>query len=311
MTSERGQSTPFFLCFLVLMTVMVGTMVNVGQAINRRMALQILADAGAWTGATNMAIGLNGLAEVNDWRHDIEPVASIGVPAAGFVGLDGVMKTIFEVGTTIINFVDMGIQIGYAKIPYDEAARVTFYNSHDLFPGERIEWFEGYRLNWLSSGSDQVGDEVPFSKSRPTVCTDQPFLDETFFLLPCLVDEEPIKNTVYYVVPCFPFGYCPTSYTYVKWYEKTDEVISFVWVVRAPETRAIFNPFDVFGDDAIPAMTAAAHAKPVGGTIEDGTDEYRVKMEPLTSAAMYLAPAAAFNSGSYDEIFEKWRRIAY
>ena len=124
MTSERGQSTPFFLCFLVLMTVMVGTMVNVGQAINRRMALQILADAGAWTGATNMAIGLNGLAEVNEWRHDIEPVASIGVPVAGFFGADGVMKTIFEVGTTIINFVDMGIQLGYAKIPYDEAARV-------------------------------------------------------------------------------------------------------------------------------------------------------------------------------------------
>ena len=143
MTSERGQSTPFFLCFLVLMTVMVGTMVNVGQAINRRMALQIVADAGAWTGATNMAIGLNGLAEVNDWRHDIEPVASIGVPVAGFIGLDGVMKTIFEVGTTIINFVDMGIQIGYAKIPYDEAARVTFYNSHDLFPGEQLAVVRG------------------------------------------------------------------------------------------------------------------------------------------------------------------------
>ncbi len=311
MTSERGQSTPFFLCFLVLMTVMVGTMVNVGQAINRRMGLQVLADAGAWTGATNMAIALNGLAEVNGWRHDIEPVASIGVPVAGFFGLDGVMKTIFEVGTTIINFVDMGIQIGYTKIPYDEAARVTYYNAHDMFPGEQLEWFEGYRLGFLSSGSDTVSDEVPFTKSRPTVCTEQPFLDSTFFLLPCVVDEEPIENTVYYVVPCFPFGYCPASYSYVKWYRKSDETISFVWVVRAPETRAIFNPFDVFGDDAIPAMTAAAHAKPVGGEIENSKDEYRVKMEPLTSAAMYFAPMAALNSAAYDDIFEKWRRIAY
>ena len=58
-------------------------------------------------------------------------------------------------------------------------------------------------------------------------------------------------------------------------------------------------------------MVAAAHAKPVGGTIESYDDDYRVKMEPLTSAAMYLAPEAAFNGGNYDEIFEKLRRIFY
>ncbi len=311
MTSERGQTTPFFLCFLVLMTVMVGTMVNVGQAINRRMALQIAADAGAWTGATNMAIGMNALAEVNDWRHDLEPVAGIGVPVAGLVGLDEVMKTIFEVGTTIVNFVDIGIQLGYTKIPYDEAARVTWYNNQDLFPGEQLEWYEGFRPGLISSGEDLVSDEMPFSKSRPTICTDQPFLSETFFLLPCLVDIEPIYNTVYYVEPCFPLGYCPASYKYVKWYEKTEEIISFVWVVRAPEAAPIFNPFGVFGDDAIPAMTAAAHAKPAGGNIEEGEDEYRVRMEPLTAAAMYLSPQAALQGGNYDDFFETWRRVFY
>lgn len=311
MTSERGQTTPFFLCFLVLMTVMVGTMVNVGQAINRRMALQIVADAGAWTGATNMAIGMNGLAEVNQWRRDIEPVASIGVPIAGLVGLDDVMQKIHEVGTTIINFVDIGIQLGYTKIPYDEAARVTWYNAQDLFPGEQLEWYEGYRTNLLSSGSDEVGNEVPFTKSRPTVCRDQPFLTDTFFALPCLVDLEPIWNTVVYVEPCFPFGYCPASYRYVQWFEKTEETISFVWVVKAPEAKPIFNPFGVFGDDAIPEMVAAAHAKPAGGTILDGSDDYRVKLEPLTSAAMYFAPEAAFRGENYDDFFDAWRRIAY
>jgi hypothetical protein len=258
-----------------------------------------------------MAIGMNGLAKVNDWRHDIEPIAGVGVPLAGFVGLDDVMQQIFEVATTIINFVDMGIQIGYTKIPYDEAARVTWYNNQDLFPGEQLRWYEGFRPGVISDGSDTVSDEVPFSKSRRTVCMDQPFLDETIFVLPCLVDIEPIKNTVYYVEPCFPFGYCPTSYTYVKWYEKTEEVISFVWVVEAPEAKPIFNPFDVFGDDAIPAMRAAAHAKPLGGTIEDGTAEYRVKLEPLSSAAMYLAPGALLNGGNYDPIFDRYRKIAY
>lgn len=310
MTSERGQTTPFFLCFLVLMTVMVGTMVNVGQAINRRIALQIVADAGAWTGATNMAIGMNGLARVNDWRHDLEPVASIGVPAAGFFGLDGVMKTIFEVGTTIINFVDMGIQLGYAKIPYDEAVRVTWYNAHDLFPGETIRWYEGYRPGVLTDGEDTVSDEMPYTKSRRTVCTDQPFLTDTFPLMPCLVDEEPIENTVYYVVPCFPTGYCPASYTYNKWFRKTEETVSFVWVVTAPETTATFNPFGVFGDDAIPQMTAAAHAKAAGGNIEEGEDEYRVKLEPLSSA-LSLSFGASIEGGNYDTFFERWRRVSY
>lgn len=308
MTSERGQSTPFFLCFLVLMTVMVGTMVNVGQAINRRMALQIVADAGAWTGATNMAIGMNGLAEVNQWRHDIEPIASVGVPLAGLVGLDGMVQKIWEVGTIIINFVDAGIQVGYTKIPYDEASRVTWYNAQDLFPGEQLEWYEGYRP-W--GDPDAVNDEMPFSKSRPTACLDQPFLTSTLPVLPCLVDLAPIDNTVYYVVPCFPTGYCPASYTYTKWFEKEGEEISFVWVVKAPEAKPIFNPFDVFGDDAIPEMIAAAHAKPVGGTIEDGEDEYRVRMEPLSAAAMYFAPGAALNGGNYDPIFERWRRVFY
>ena len=311
MANERGQSTPFFLCSLALMTVMVGTLVNVGQAINRRIALQVAADAGAWTGATNMAIGMNAVADVNQWRRDIEPLISVGLPIGGPIGLGGTIISIWEFGTTIINFVDLGIQLGYAKKPYDEAARVTWYNNQDLFPGEQLRWYEGYRLGWISDGEDEVSDEVPFSKSRDTVCPDQPFLSSTFFALPCVVDEDPIERDQFYLEPCFPLGECPSTYHYVRWYEKSGREVSFVWIVEAPEAKPIYNPFNVFGEDAIPVMRAGAVAKPVGGDILDGDSDYRVKLKPLTSADMYFAPAAVLNGGNYDPVFDTWRRIMY
>ena len=311
MGSERGQSTPFFLCFLVLMTVMVGTMVNVGQAINRRMALQVAADAGAWTGGTNMAIGMNALAEVNDWRRDIEPLISVVLPIAGLLGADEPVIKAWEFATTVLNLADGVIQIGYAKIPYDEAARVTWYNNQDLFPGEQLRWYEGFRSNVISDGSDTIGDEVPLMKSRPTACMEQPiFGTGQFPVLPCLVDEDPIDRTQPYAVPCI-IGLCPKFYDYTRWYEKSGRQIGFVWIVEAPEAKAIFNPFDVFGDDAMPMMRAAAMAKPVGGNLLEGESEYRVKLVPLTRADMFLAPEAWLREEAYDSVFDKWRPLLY
>jgi len=307
---NRGQTTPFFLCFLVVMLMFVGLVVNVGQAVNRRIALQIAADAGAWTGATNMAIGMNALADVNQWRHDIRPLIDPGLYVAGLIGLDGVVKTIWEVGTAIIDGVDAAIQVGYTKIPYDEASRVTWYNTQDLFPGEQLTWYEGFRPNLLTSGSDTISNEMPFGKSRPTACWEQPF-PFTQLPLPCLVDEEPLDDSITYLVPCFPFGLCPTTYDYIKWWRKSDLEILFVWVVEAPAARPIYNPFGLFGDDAIPVMRAASAAKPVGGNIEDGDSEYRVKFTPLTRASMIFAPETLLHGGVYDANVDKWRPIVY
>jgi hypothetical protein len=309
---ERGQTTPFFLCFLVVMTMFVGLIVNVGQAVNRRMALQIAADAGAWTGATNMAIGMNALAEVNDWRRDVEPLISVGLPAVGWLGLSDVVITIWEVATTIINFVDLGVQVGYAKIPYDHASLVTWYNNQDLFPGEQLRWYEGFRPGFLSSGGDLVSAEMPFAKSRETICQEQPFLTDSFIFLPCVVDEEPIYRTQFYTVPCFPFGQCPRTYRYVKWWKKSSFEAAFIWVVQAPATRPHYNPFGLFGDDAIPEMTAVALAKPVGGTIESGSDDYRVKFAPLSKASVWpMQLENVLQGGVYDATVKRWRPVAY
>jgi hypothetical protein len=308
---ERGQSTPFFLCFLAVMLMFIGLIVNVGQAVNRRIALQIAADAGAWTGATNMAIGMNALADVNQWRRDIRPLIKPGLWVAGPIGLSGVVITIWEVATTIINFVDMGIQLGYAKIPYDEASRVTWYNTQDLFPGEQLRWYEGFRPGLLSNGPDEISNEMPFNKSRPTACAEQPFLTDSFPFLPCLVDEDPIDDSILYTVPCFPFGQCPQVYDYIQWWEKDPLEISFIWVVEAPTAKPIYNPLGLFGDDAIPRMLAASHAKPVGGTIESGDAEYRVKFVPLSKASMLLQFENILNQGVYDPTVDRWRPFVY
>lgn len=315
MGNERGQSTPFFLCFLVLMTVMVGTMVNVGQAINRRMALQIAADAGAWTGATNMSIGMNALAEVNDWRHDITDATHAALLITGpipYLELDEVVKTVWRIATAIVDTVDLGINMGYAKIPYDEAARVTFYNNQDLFPGEQLQWYEGYRPVVFDGRDDEMSEEMPIIKSRETVCWVQPFPFMKFPLAPCLVDEEPIDDTFMYLGICYALfvAYpCPEFFDHTYWWKKSDFETVFVWVVEAPETRAIFNPFGVFGDDAIPLMRAAAAAKPVGGNIEEGQDDYAAKMVPLGKAQRPLS--LAHGGGIYDPIFEKVRPLGY
>lgn len=307
MTSERGQTTPFFLCFLVIMTMFVGLVVNVGQAANRRLALQIAADAGAWTGATNQAIAMNALADVNQWRRDIEDIIDPGLYVAGPLALDGVLITIWEVGTAIINTVDMGIQIGYAKIPYDEAARVTWYNTQDLFPGEQLQWYEGYR----PFGGDQEADQsMPYIKSRPTFCLEQPFISGTL-PLPCVTDLDPRNTSISYGGWCGIFP-CVKTYSYIEWWEKGPGRDVFVWVVEAPETRPLFNPFDLFGDDAIPRMVAAAAAQPAGGTIESGDSDYRVKMVPLSRAQVSpFVFQAAIEGGVYDGYYQQWRKVFY
>lgn len=312
--NERGQTTPFFLCFLVVMTMFVGLIVNVGQAVNRRMALQIAADAGAWTGATNMAIGMNTLAEINQVRRDIHPLIKPGLYIAGPLGVDGLVKTAWEIITAILDTLDAGVQIGYAKIPFDEASRVTWYNNQDLFPGEQLRWYEGFRPGWMSSGGDGLSNEVPFGKSRQTICLEQPF-PTTQLPLPCLVDEEPLRDTITYFV-WNPFEGFQRTYNYIKWWEKSGFQTAFVWIVESPPARPHYNPFGLFGDDAIPMMRAAAAAKPVGGTIESGDDEYRVKFIPLTATIVPAdidlgAAESLVRQSVYDSFFDKWRRIAF
>src|SRR5262245_15344187 len=59
------------LSMLMIFILLVAMVANVGQAVNRKIALQIVADTGAFTGATVMAEGLNYLAYANSWMQDL------------------------------------------------------------------------------------------------------------------------------------------------------------------------------------------------------------------------------------------------
>ena len=63
------------------LTMFVALVVNVGQMVNRRVALQLVADAGAWTGATVQAVQLNHYAF---WSRQVQNAyknASVSQPA--------------------------------------------------------------------------------------------------------------------------------------------------------------------------------------------------------------------------------------
>ena len=102
---------------------------------------------------------------------------------------------------------------------------------------------------------------------------------------------------------------CLERFRHTYWWQKSDFETVFVWVVESPETRAIFNPFGVFGDDAIPLMRAAAAAKPVGGNIEEGKDDYAAKMVALGKTQRPLS--IGHGGGVYDPIFDKVRPLGY
>ena len=67
--SQRGQSTALVITMLMVFVIFTSMVVNVGQAVNRRIALQMVADAGAFTGGTRMAEG----AELHQFRQRCHP----------------------------------------------------------------------------------------------------------------------------------------------------------------------------------------------------------------------------------------------
>lgn len=288
--ARAGQTTPFFLCFLAVMLLFLALVINLGQAVNRRMALQIIADSGAWAGATDVAIGLNKLSELNGYRHDIWPIASVGMPIFGPIQrLDKTVHEVWNAITTVINVLDMAVNVGFTKRAYDSARHASIYNLNDLFPGEL---YTSFRMDeGMSDTFGGISDaEMPLLKSRQTVC--YAHLDDTVDppglpAYPCLIPEEAVEETLVYVGCEFfgPFYVCyPVFWTLTKWYKRDDnDTATFVWVVQAPPVDPFFNPFNLF-TGAIPSMTAAAAARPVGGNFEEGDDDYRVRMVPLRAA---------------------------
>ena len=132
---EAGQTTALVCAMLFTLVMFVALVANVGQMVNRRVALQLMADAGAWSGATVQAVQLNHYAY---WSRFVQNAyvytsaitfgfrvgecwSSWEAMKVYYYGLGGMTLT----GTRFINKA------------YEEAERHSKFNADDLFPGER------------------------------------------------------------------------------------------------------------------------------------------------------------------------------
>jgi hypothetical protein len=253
---------------LFALFIVSAVVINVGQAVNRRIFLQIAADAGAYTGATEMARGLNTIADLNGtiqraWGGLTYATMGFTVTAcpASDLGVAG-YGTVYQATSTMIRLVNTG----YGTRARAEAERVTTYNAMDLFPGEQLEMGETDAVSGLASQRPQGKlvdlQEVPTGTPPfvPALSAARKSANWT-----CLMGIIPMPRSAF-------FG---------LWYQKrAGPPLAFVWVVKAPATRArVFDSF--FGGNTIPKMTAVAVAKPVGGNVKEMKAQYVTKLIPV------------------------------
>ncbi len=296
--SETGQTTALVCAMLFTLTMFVALVANVGQMVNRRVALQVVADAGAWSGATVQAVQLNHYAYWSRLVQNAYKNASgisfgfnasecwSGVAAAGlfYYAQSGMLRAVGN----------------FRGKAFEQARDNSWFNIDDLFPGER----NNFGFSTMAGPEDGAvfapdsGNIFPFplTKGDKLYTGDHAWSNETLQQLPiefsvkitgnfpwavskagsgsenwqCATLLPPTSFRIYMVGPA---GYK---------LQKLGQPYIFVWRVKETRpTRALF--FDrYFGPNAIPAMTAVAVAKPVGGDVHRGRSKYRAKMVPVS-----------------------------
>lgn len=296
--SESGQTTALVCAMLFTLTMFVALVVNVGQMVNRRVALQVIADTGAWTGATVQAVQLNHYAY---WSRLIQN-AYKNASAVSF----GFKKSECVSGWAaagMFYYANAGMLSAIAHFSgkaFSEAKKQSMFNVDDLFPGERA-YFENSFSTTAGPEDGSVfapadGNIFPFLllKGDKLYTGDHAWRNETIKQLPIELGAKVSEKIPWAVSkagsgfeywPCVTFGYAgmipligPPGYKLVT----LGRPFIFVWRVKESRpTKALF--FDSFlGPNAVPAMTAVAVAKAVGGDVHKGQSRYRAKMVPVS-----------------------------
>ncbi|MBZ5553866.1 MAG: Tad domain-containing protein [Acidobacteriia bacterium] len=273
--NERGQTTIFFIAAFWTLFLFLAFVVNLGEAINRRVKLQMVADAGAWTGASKQASELNGLSDLNDYEHNF-----VFIPAALLSSywtltlepLADISDILWEVGNPIYKgLFEIKDQLGNENAA-SAAIEVTNYNVKELFPKESV---------------DYVSNPVLYAAAE-------------------LIEKDKVSKmegeNTYYI------GYTPpwtfTTHGAIDlstvWYKakKGHETVNFFWWAHVSETGAPVLP-SVF---RLPAMTAVALAKPTNGELDPEGDAhsngYSTRMLPMkdhfTNYMGYLATTITY-----------------
>jgi hypothetical protein len=288
---ERGQVFAFVATILFGMFLFAAASINIGQAVTRRILLQMTADAGAFTGATVMAQGLNTIAQQNlriqrAWGAMATATAAFTLPPC----LASDMGTAFYgVASGRLAYMIRRLNTAYGQRASAEARQVTEYNAVDLFPSERLAMGE-------SHGPSGIRRQRPDGR-----LVDLEQVPHGTMVAPGVASPTPGYRQWTWSCLSIP-ALEPRTGVFQLWYraKRSSMPMAFVWTVTAPATSA--RAFDTFfGPMAIPEMTAAAVARPVGGEIALGRSLYVAKMTPLRNVVARV----------YDSYFRRQRSVSH
>lgn len=278
---ESGQTTIFVLCTFFTFFMFFALVANVGQAVNRRVLLQMVADAGAFSGASAQAVGLNTISEFNqiiDTSWDITQGLMLYFTFQ-ICGVDDVITTIYQV---IEGIMSVMIRVtNHASGPWAlmEAEMVTRENIADLFPDGSVHSpLESFSSILTGSGS---GTHVNNMREA------WPALFESLSLVK-LEQDSVTKSWICYEPPFEIMSKGPKDFNLPWEKEEAEQVTRFYWWVTADPVDALVFPKTAampLGFPQVPGMTAVALAKPVGGDVapDDEGAEYVAKLIPLST----------------------------
>jgi hypothetical protein len=280
---ESGQTTFFVLCSFFTFFMFFALVANVGQAVNRRVLLQMVADTGAYSGASAQASAMNTISELNqviDTSWDVTQGLMLYFTFQ-FCGVDDAITGIYRVIEGVMSVMIRVTNHGGAVWSIMEAEMVTRQNIRHLFPDGSVHTpLQSIPSLLTSPGSAAMGGShvANLLEAWPAL---------TSLSLVRLEQDSVTKNWICYTPP---YSLSSKSGSFNLPWEKSDddEVTRFYWWVQADPVDALVlpqRPWFPFGFPQVPEMHAAALAKPVGGEIEpDGLgDAYVAKMIPLST----------------------------
>jgi hypothetical protein len=297
--SEAGQTTAFVCAMLFTLALFVALVANVGQMVNRRVAMQLIADAGAWSGATAQAVQLNHYAY---WSRMIQNAyknasgVSLGFRASECWSGEGAAVAFFYANSGMLR-----AMANFYNKAYDQARSHSLFNIDDLLPEEHNNFSFSTVAGPNDGGVMALGNgniiPIPLFRGDRLYTGDHAWSRETI-TQPLLELSVKITGRLPWAVSKAGSGYeswpCatilpPTAFTIYmpgppgyKLQKLGPLPYLFVWkVTENRSTRALF--FDrFFGPNAVPRMTAVAVAKAVGGNVHEGKSRYRAKMIPVS-----------------------------
>lgn len=280
---ESGQTTFFVLCSFFTFFMFFALVANVGQAVNRRVLLQMVADTGAFSGASAQASALNTISTFNkviDDAFDVTTVLMLGWTIQ-YCGLDEVITRIYQGIETIMSTLIRVTNHGGAAWAIMEAEMVTRANIRHLFPDGTVH-----------SPLDSFPSLLSSPSSMGTGASHIYNINQAWPALFSGVQLVRLKQkdvTKYWTCYSYPFTFQAKSRNFKLSWEKEndDEVTRFYWWVTADPVDVLVLPKTAtmpFGFPQLPQMTAVALAKPVGGDIEPGGEgaKYVARMVPLS-----------------------------